>query len=483
MNKHVLSFSDKINESIGVGSVLLIKGKQSSDGKYLYATTIQGHVEIKPGIKLVFIGDSIYRVINKGEDKFFGRKISHQSEEGLKGILNMKNPGKPSIVLNHNKTPFHWITLKHNDIGAALRELGPRLFSHDLILESDEEDIDADSIPDYNDPEVVVPVDNIEQRIESNKNYNESERNTKLFNAIMKEVLLSLTGKKSNVDIVNFNFEDEWDNEIGESEEGHDNFEWEIVLNVYIDINKFKEFEKEIVSNRIAGEFLDMLDVQDSIEISLYLESRISFTWNHDSGDHYTPSSSDLEVTDVEHNINEIYIDKLSNETIEELDDYNKFMVRNIEEELESQNKTQDDIHQHFKYSINKSKGINNDDINFKVWNIYNEYLKQLRYNRIMFKHYSQAYYNMNTSPYKKKFDELYSTNKQKIIEYWEKVTKKSNIDTRDLYNLQALKIKLQYLEDYENTTKRGVKKVSIDKTKDNLSNYIKGILNPNKDK
>jgi hypothetical protein len=136
MNKHILSYTDKLNESIGRGSILLIKGRPMKDGRFLYVTTIKGYVEIKPGIKMVFIGDTIYRVVHKGGDKFSGKKVDYRGEDGLKGVFNMKNPGKPSVVLNHNKTPFHWITLGHTDIGKAIREVGPRLFNHELILES-----------------------------------------------------------------------------------------------------------------------------------------------------------------------------------------------------------------------------------------------------------------------------------------------------------------------------------------------------------
>ena len=75
MNKHILSYTDRLNESIGRGSVLLIKGRPLRDGRFLYVTTIKGYVEIKPGIKMVFIDDTIYRVIHKGENKFSGRKV------------------------------------------------------------------------------------------------------------------------------------------------------------------------------------------------------------------------------------------------------------------------------------------------------------------------------------------------------------------------------------------------------------------------
>jgi len=124
----------KIPGSIGYGSVILIKGRPMTEGRHLYVTTIKGYAEIKPGLKMVFISDVVYRVKYKEDGNWYGERIDYRGEEGLKGVFNMKNQGKPSLVLNNNKTPFHWETLKQTDIGTALRSLGSRLFSHELIL-------------------------------------------------------------------------------------------------------------------------------------------------------------------------------------------------------------------------------------------------------------------------------------------------------------------------------------------------------------
>lgn len=123
-----------IQESIGTGSVVLIKGSPNVDGRYLYVTTINGYTEIKPGVKMVHLNLPIYRVIVKDSGQFYGRKVDYKKEDGLIGTLNTRNPYSISIVLNNNKTPFHWETLKHTDIGSALRSLGTRLFMHDLIF-------------------------------------------------------------------------------------------------------------------------------------------------------------------------------------------------------------------------------------------------------------------------------------------------------------------------------------------------------------
>ena len=261
MNKHILTFSQIINESIGVGSVLLIKGKQSSNGRYLYATIIKGSVEIKPGIRMVFIGDEIYRVINN-DGRFFGRKISYGSEEGLKGIFNMQNPGKPSIVLNHNKTPFHWITLNFTDIGSALREIGSRLFSHELILESD---IAASGIEYSKDNEIPVDVNNTEKIIKSEDNYDEVDMRKKLHDTICLEILKAISGKESRVSPKISGLADAgWVDDLDEYDENFDS-SWAINMEIYLDPNKFREYEKELADLELGGDFMDMLEVQNNI--------------------------------------------------------------------------------------------------------------------------------------------------------------------------------------------------------------------------
>ena len=133
--KHIESIYEQLNipKQMGVGSVLLVKGRPTAEGRYLYVTTITGSVEIRPSLRMVFTSKRVYRV-KYYDGKFFGSEIDYRGEDGLKGVFNMKNQGKPSLVLNHNKTPFHWETLKHTDIGTALRSLGSKLFSHEYIL-------------------------------------------------------------------------------------------------------------------------------------------------------------------------------------------------------------------------------------------------------------------------------------------------------------------------------------------------------------
>lgn len=272
MNKHILSYSQKINESIGKGSVLLIKGKQMQDGRYLYVTTINGYSEIKPGLVMVFIGDIIYRVIYKGNNKFSGRKVDYRGEEGLKGMFNMRNEGKPSLVLNNNKTPFHWLTLKHTDVGAALRELGPRLFGHELILE------------EY-----------------------ETEKKADVF--LTKELIKKLLGKESAINIISANSEeaDNFEYNAEESEDGLTDWEWSATVKLSIDDDAVPSEYVEYLRNMSALSSTLLDDVLTSefgldrggLDVDLYFTSYANVKHEFDPGDYATAPYSSTEIVDA----------------------------------------------------------------------------------------------------------------------------------------------------------------------------------------
>jgi hypothetical protein len=282
MNKHILSYTDKLNESIGKGSVLLIKGKPIKDGRYLYVTTINGWVEIKPGIKMVFISDNIFRVIHKGDGKFSGRKVQIRDEESLKGVFNMKNPGKPSLVLNHNKTPFHWMTLKHTDIGTALRELGTQLFNHEMILESS-------------------------QAISK-------EEENKFF---VTELLKKLAGQPSAIVIKEVELEDdtilEFEDAASQAEDSYED-DWNVIFKVLLDDSKLSEPHLSHFSDteKIESEWEVMNQMGVDLEIPdiiLSFNTQAYVTHSRDEGDYWTPPSSETEVSDVETTLNISTID------------------------------------------------------------------------------------------------------------------------------------------------------------------------------
>lgn len=437
MNKHVLTFSQIINESIGVGSVLLIKGKPSSDGRYLYATTIKGSIEIKPGIKMVFIGDEIYRVINK-EGRFFGRKISYGSEEGLKGIFNMKNPGRPSIVLNHNKTPFHWITLKFNDIGSALREIGPRLFSHELILESD---IDADGIEDSQDNEISVPIDDMDQRIQSEENYNSQERQKELHDTICLEILKAISGQESRVSPTSIVLEDDsWEEDLGEIEDGYDTFEWYANMEIYLDPNKFREYERELADLELGGDFMDMLDVQNNIEVSILFESDVSVRHIHERGDYYEPDYYETELESADTGIMSIVIDDIyGNEIIATQTPEIKKLALDLEYLYSDHDMVPSDIKEDMEFMIMKSNGthLNLDGKKKQRFN-----LKEATKKRsLALRDAGRALNPVGKRVKDPRLDQL----AEEIREYWKKETGASEISNRDLLRIERDKINLEY--------------------------------------
>lgn len=293
MNKHILSYSDKLNESIGRGSVLLIKGRPTSAGMMLYVTSIKGWAEIRPGLKMVFIGDIVYRVIHKGDGKFAGRKVDIKGEDGLKGVFNMKNVGKPSLVLNHNKTPFHWMTLKHTDIGTALRELGPRLFTHEVILES------ASKLS-TNDANVYIA----------------------------KELFKKLAGKESAVHIIDVISGDESGdfepkNWTEYEESGSNEYEWASTFKVILDYDKAKEpyashfLEKGCTSLVDLDLYDDMGWSTDNITVNVPLMSEYYMHIESDAGDYWTPPSSDVHYDDMNTYFNMSTLTELDNKKLE----------------------------------------------------------------------------------------------------------------------------------------------------------------------
>lgn len=298
MNKYILPFN-QINESIGSGSVLLIKGRPQQDGRRLYVTTITGYAEIKPGLKMVFLSDTIYRVIHKGDYKFSGRKVSINREDGLTGVLNLKNPSRPSLVLNHNKTPYHWITLNHTDIGSALREIGTKLFDHEMILESESESTEAD------------------------------------FNSlILSETLAYISGFDSKIKIVKSKTDYDGDFEryaMEESENDSFDIEWELEINLILD-KEFLELAaksgldlsrfsaKNYMANMSSLDGLELIGIDPSdmmegtsIKLTIFFNSTGWYSIVEDEGDYWTPPSHYLEHFSVDNT-------EINGATIEYLD-------------------------------------------------------------------------------------------------------------------------------------------------------------------
>ena len=120
---------------LGKGSVILIKGKPEGGRRRLYITAVDGFSEFRPGVKMIFLNQNFHRVV-MGENGLTAVPVAYRNEPALKSQLNLKSPGRISVVLNNNKTPLHWITTKHLNFVSALRAVQPLLLGEDHLFEN-----------------------------------------------------------------------------------------------------------------------------------------------------------------------------------------------------------------------------------------------------------------------------------------------------------------------------------------------------------
>ena len=220
MNKYIKLFEEKINESsMGKGSIVLIKGKPEKGKRKLFATHITGFVELKAGAVMLFLADDFYRI--KEEDgKLKSVKISYKNEDSLKSVLNLKSPGKISVVRNNNKTPFHWKTLKHTNLNSALREVEKDLIDDSYILESVDPNKSTDS--KYGD----------------------------LFNEILLALDSALNGNNEEIKITNFHssisdLENALIENIEDDDDGTSSVDWTVEIDLILYSEKFDSLLKK----------------------------------------------------------------------------------------------------------------------------------------------------------------------------------------------------------------------------------------------
>ena len=338
MNKHIKKYSERLYENIGRGSVVLIKGRPTPNGRRLYATTITGYTEIRPGLVMVFLGDQIYQVLYK-EGKFLGSKVDYVGEDGLKGVLNLKNPGAPSLVLNHNKTPYHWMTLKHLDIGSALRELGERLFDHELILESDifDEEMEPEEEPEF-------PIMDDEEGKEEREEREEPALSPEAIIAI--EFMKLLIGEPSMIFINNVNesgansysYEIESDDDDGPGRAIINDYEWLLTYDISIngdlldnkDLERFAiQYEQDrngtplIKYTSFMSQFGTPYDNRKSgLSIDLEFKSDIRTYSIFHRGGYMEPDEWEHCTSDLSHSLDFIYVDGEDMSEIPEMHQY-----------------------------------------------------------------------------------------------------------------------------------------------------------------
>lgn len=130
--KHIVPYSE-LKESVNRGSVILIKG--AGPQKRLYATTVNGVSMIGPNAKMAFLSNEFYRVVTR-DGRLAGIRINFRNEESLMKALNFRQNGQPSVVINNNKTPYHWVTSKHASLFQALQVVAPLLMAEGYVLEA-----------------------------------------------------------------------------------------------------------------------------------------------------------------------------------------------------------------------------------------------------------------------------------------------------------------------------------------------------------
>jgi hypothetical protein len=137
--KHINSFPLlESSDSIVSGSIVLIKGAPINGEKKLFAARVKKAIAVNSAVMLI-LADDFYRIKKEG-DEITSHKIFYNNEVSLKKVLKIKNDSSLSIVKNNNKTPFHWITLKHQSLSKALDEVKNKIFSEpDLLLESSQD--------------------------------------------------------------------------------------------------------------------------------------------------------------------------------------------------------------------------------------------------------------------------------------------------------------------------------------------------------
>lgn len=283
MLKHIQRYS-AVNESFRQHGVILIKGKPKKGGeRFLYAGHVNAELELKAGAKMMILSDTFYRVVRGESGRLKGEKINWRSEDSLKSALNLKSPGKISLVKNNNKTPYHWKTLKHTNITDALSAVDQDLRDPDYLFES---------------------------------------ANGSIENRLAVDVLrTAFAGEKTGVIIIGFNApygamnEHAWDRMDGEGS-GSSSYEWEVTLDcLYIGEDETYRYLKEKDELRF--------------EVLLTLYSEYSFTQIGEDElemDDILTTIENMYVLDDEVNLSEI------NESAKELID--KYISESVDEDI-----------------------------------------------------------------------------------------------------------------------------------------------------
>lgn len=274
--KHILKY-ESINESMGRGSVIFVKGKPEGGQRKLFVTQILGYAEFKPGAVMFFLPNDFYRV--REEDGRLKIQQVGLNDSSLRSVLNIKSDGKISVVRNNAKTPWHWKSLKHTSIAAAVRELEDEIKFGDYILE---------------------------------QNDNGSETKfAALYNHIVKKVLsVAILGNKDpDIVFTDFDVSKELQRGINDADE-----------NTVVEAEWEANFDCIYLGKELR-DLLEEFDMGPMLEISLSLKSDAVVEVDYDPGDRDTPPYWDVDVTSVDTNLQEVYLEGGTTEADPELQD------------------------------------------------------------------------------------------------------------------------------------------------------------------
>lgn len=272
--KHIRPYTN-INESMGRGSVLFVKGKPEGGKRKLFVTQILGHAEVKPGVTMFFLANDFYRL--KEEDGRLKIQKVDLSDSALRPVLNIKSEGKISVVKNNAKTPWHWKSLKHTSIAAAVRELEDEIRFGDYILESSD--------------------------------VNSKVKFATLYNHVVKKVLsVAILGNRDpELIITDFSVSKELQRKISEvGEDSTVDSDWEANFDC-------------IYLGKEHRDLLEEFEIGPMFDISLALSSEASVDVTHYPGDRETPDDWDVEVISVQTELQEVYLEGGSAEADPEL--------------------------------------------------------------------------------------------------------------------------------------------------------------------
>lgn len=130
-SKNIFNEQGKSPKRFKSGGLLLIKGPEVDGKRRLYVTQAKDILELNrkkmddsPGrpAEMALLGDQINRVVLR-DGRLISTYIDWKSEEGRAISLGLSGGQARSVVLNNNKTPIHWDTLRYNNVPAMLQDL------------------------------------------------------------------------------------------------------------------------------------------------------------------------------------------------------------------------------------------------------------------------------------------------------------------------------------------------------------------------